>query len=386
MEGVTFFEEFEKSRQEMNMQFHRYSLNTNPFTPFAPETVKQSLVNRKIERKQFIMNFNRMINGEISHIFLRAKRGFGKSHFLLFLFQEVGGCYEKIEINEPKYFDSPSATKKWLDEKKDFKEVQYLFIDDASLFSSGPANMFDSEDVEYIRTIYKNPMIRTVNAWQESVDIALPFSIKPSDITEAFEDIQLGPLSSKDEIGLLKRRIEIQAIEDKAKDYFEESFFKELCTISHGNPRLLLKNASQCFLENLGKTERFSSKMVADYAERHGKKTTLQMQEALDKLTPSQKRILVAIVAIGKAKNKKECSTREMAKLLGISKPAVINQMHVLLEANFIVVREVSGLKKLYALHPDFGEFIEERFKDDIKIYLEKQQTLISKVIKENII
>jgi DNA-binding MarR family transcriptional regulator len=381
MKRVTFYERFEKRRVEKNVCFKDYDLKRNPFTQFLPETAKDSLVDREKQEESFIENFNRLIDGEISHVFLRAKRGFGKSHFLYYLFKEVEESYEHMKIQKPKFFDSPTTVKKWLKENKSSEEINYFFIDDASLFSSTSARMFESGDIEYIRTIYKNPKIKTISAWQDSLEIAMPFKIQPSDVTEAFEDIVLPALNKEDEILLLKRRIELNSISKKAKNFFDKSFFEELHTISYGNPRLLLKNASNCFLENLGKVKKFKDKQVINYAKKHGKKTTLQMQEVVNKLNPSHKRILISIFAITLVKNKKDCSLKEIARLLGITKPAIITNIPALMEVGLIESRESSGLKKLYSINPQFKEYLEERFKDDIKIYAQKLRKMQSKTL-----
>jgi DNA-binding MarR family transcriptional regulator len=380
MDAISFYEKFEKARSLQTAQFEQYGLKGNPFTPFLPENAKASLVDRRDEENQFIADFTRLLSGEISHIFIRAKRGFGKSHFLYYLYEEVKSSHELMGIPSPMFFDSPSALKKWLGQKPDTTETKYLFIDDASIFSSG--NVSESE---YIRSVYKGSNIRTINAWQDSLDISVPYRLNPSDFTEAFEDITLDALELEDDVSLLERRVSLNKLPGKQMDCFDRSFFRELHAISYGNPRLLLQNASKCLLENLGRVARFTDEEVVAYCQVYGKRTTLQMQEALNKLTPSQKRILVAISAITKVKSKTECTMRELSKLLQISKPAVISSMHPLLEAGFVLSREGPRLTKWYSLSKDFKDYIEERFGDDIKVYVQKQEEVLSKVIQNEL-
>ena len=81
-----------------------------------------------------------------------------------------------------------------------------------------------------------------------------------------------------------------------------------------------------------------------------------------------QKRVLVSILAITSTKNKKECELKEIAKLLKITRPAVIQNMTILIESGIVKSRSGEGTKKLYSILDLYQPYLEELYKDNVKL------------------
>jgi|GEM_PF-2702004 Cdc6-like AAA superfamily ATPase len=362
----TLIDQINKRRAERSSQFGGYKLLCNPFTPYKPETAVKSLANRKEERAQFVDSFLKLTEGEINHVFITGKRGIGKSHLLRYFFDEVSKSHSEMGIPEPLFFGDPNDCNRWLAEKfKDLKEPVYIFLDDA-YFVRLPFYFPDTTN-----PLYKNKLIKTVSCWQESIIIDMP-QIEPSSITEDFDEIRLTSLKENDEIEVLKKRITVSC-EQKDLEYclslFDNSFFIELTKVSHGNPRLLLKNASAIFTENaqVGR-KKFTGTNVIEYTLKHDIKTTKQIEETFEKLTPPQKRVLYAISAVSLMQKSIECSLKEIAQVLDVSRPAVINSLVPLQESRIIEFRSSErGRTRLYRISEEYRDFFAERYKDEIK-------------------
>ncbi len=356
----------EKRRAERSVRFSEYKLLCNPFAPFKAESAVQSLADREQEKLIFADLFIKLTDGEIQHIFIKGKRGMGKTHLLHYLYKEINENHQKLGIPKPLFFEEPNECERWLNNNiKDLKETVYIFLDDA-YFIRLPFFLMDHTNV-----LYKNKLIKTISCWQESIVADMP-QIEPSGITEDFDEIKLTPLKENDEIEILKKRIEVSCNKedlDYCLSFFDEKFFLELTKISHGNPRLLLKNASNIF--NKGASidkKKFSGTDVLEYIKKHGIKTTRQIEETLDNLTTSQKRVLYAISAYCAVTRSIECALKDIARTLGITRPAVINTLTPLQESHIVEFRTAErGRARLYKISEEYREFFEEKYRDEIK-------------------
>jgi len=377
--NVSFYEEFSKKRKNKNDKFLEYGLVKNPFAQFSSENVKEMFANRVPERKKFAELFGQLVDGEINHVFLKAKKGMGKTHLLHYLFLEVLQSHEKIGIAKPVLFKEPADLVSWLKTKNPESEY-YLFIDEASLL-----NPFLPDN--YIKQIYKNSKIKTINCWQDSISIGFEdypkFAI--SDLTEEYEEINLSNLVKDCEVEILEKRILVNSIKDKANPmlFFDKTFFDELIRISYNNPRLLIRNSSKCFHDGVLKNvKKFTGKQVIEYAKTTGIKTTTQIESEIGSLGVAQKRVLIAILAITASKHKKECELKEIAKLLKITRPAVIQNMTILVEAKIVASRATEGVKKMYSVSKIYNEYLTELYKDEIKTQSQKVFKQINEAIK----
>jgi len=328
-------------------EFSELGFKKNPFLPYIPkdnEAIK-FFINRSDEIGLLIRYLPELINGFIPILVLNGSKGIGKTHFLVYIYNELK--YIEEDIGHEIRMINKDNFKEFYDQYKVGKitKKQLLLTDDTE-------RIWEKFKEEFVEMIDSNNQIKFISAWKSSAWNQIKqdnfySSLKPS-------CIKIRKLSKIHLIKIVSERIKDCLIDNQ--NPFEGESLNIMAKFSEGVPYSMVYFCEQLLHFSLNKNKK---KIDSEITNKFINELNLKKFD-MTSLSPSQLKVLRILLNINNSKNRGSTSS-EVAEELEIGRTGALSHLKDLVRKR-ILDEKLENKKRFYYISPSHIEKIESYF------------------------
>jgi len=318
-------------------EFSEIGFKKNPFLPFIPKGKEaiSKFVNRKKETTLLVRYLPELFNGFISLLVLSGSKGIGKTHFLLYIYNELSDMEEETG-HEIKLINKDNFKELYNKYKTgELTKPQVILTDDTE-------KIWDKFREEFAEMVDGENNIKFISAWKSSNWNQIKQDNVYSSIKPAC--IKMNKLSDEDLIQIINTRIRDSLISKQSP--FSDSSLLLMANFSEGIPYSMVYFCEKLIhfaLDN-------NLKEIGEESTRNFIEELNIKKFDITSFTPSQLKVLKVLINITNSK-KRGATSSEVADELELGRTGALRHLKVLLDKN-ILDEKLEDKRRFYFVKP----------------------------------